>query len=100
MATAKHFVNDAKTIVLDSLSGLVYANPALALDKENRVVYRANLDTNQVHVICGGGSGHEPSHGAMVGEGLLSAAVCGNVFASPNSRQVSSALARTAVGKG
>lgn len=39
-------------------------------------------------VICllfyaGGGSGHEPAHAGYVGEGMLTAAICGDVFASP-----------------
>lgn len=31
----------------------------------------------------GGGSGHEPAHAGFVGEGMLTAAVCGDVFTSP-----------------
>jgi triose/dihydroxyacetone kinase / FAD-AMP lyase (cyclizing) len=38
----------------------------------------------RVVVISGGGSGHEPAHGLLVGEGLLHSAVVGNVFASPS----------------
>ncbi len=34
-------------------------------------------------LISGGGSGHEPSHAGLVGDGLLGAAVCGDFFASP-----------------
>ncbi len=37
----------------------------------------------QVTLLSGGGSGHEPAHGGYVGHGMLSAAVCGSVFASP-----------------
>lgn len=32
---------------------------------------------------AGGGSGHEPAHAGYVGEGMLTAAICGDVFASP-----------------
>jgi dihydroxyacetone kinase len=38
--------------------------------------------------MSGGGSGHEPGHAGFVGPGLLDAAVCGNVFASPNVAQI------------
>jgi len=31
----------------------------------------------------GGGSGHEPAQAGFVGEGMLTAAICGDVFASP-----------------
>jgi dihydroxyacetone kinase len=37
-----------------------------------------------VAVISGGGSGHEPTNGGLVGPGLLTAAVCGGVCASPS----------------
>ena len=32
---------------------------------------------------AGGGSGHEPAHGGFVGQGMLTAAVSGDVFTSP-----------------
>jgi dihydroxyacetone kinase len=34
--------------------------------------------------FAGGGSGHEPAHAGYVGEGMLTAAICGDVFASPS----------------
>ena len=33
---------------------------------------------------AGGGSGHEPAHAGYVGDGMLTAAVCGDIFASPS----------------
>jgi len=33
--------------------------------------------------FIGGGSGHEPAHAGFVGPGMLTAAVSGDVFASP-----------------
>lgn len=38
-------------------------------------------------LVCqctGGGSGHEPAHVGYVGEGMLTAAICGDVFAAPS----------------
>ena len=40
----------------------------------------------------GGGSGHEPAHAGYVGPGMLTAAVCGEVFASPTAAAVLAAL--------
>ena len=37
-----------------------------------------------VAILSGGGSGHEPAHAGYVGQGMLTAAVCGDVFASPS----------------
>ena len=39
-------------------------------------------------MVSGGGSGHEPAHAGYVGYGMLDAAVCGNVFASPSPDQI------------
>lgn len=61
------------------------------------VVYYANVDEmalNQVTIISGGGSGHEPGYAGLVGENCLAANVCGHVFASPSSSQVLAAIER------
>ncbi|MCL4105166.1 UNVERIFIED_CONTAM: hypothetical protein GTU68_018873 [Idotea baltica] len=49
-----------------------------------KVVCRADWDKSKVALISGGGSGHEPAHAGFVGAGMLTAAVCGEVFASPS----------------
>ncbi|EGN96653.1 hypothetical protein SERLA73DRAFT_111299 [Serpula lacrymans var. lacrymans S7.3] len=85
---SKHFLNSPESLVVESLEGLCAVNPHLALDATNKVVYAAFPDRSKVALLCGGGSGHEPSHSGFVGEGILTAAVCGNVFASPSSNQV------------
>ncbi|KAL4260125.1 dihydroxyacetone kinase (DAK) family protein [Pleurotus pulmonarius] len=84
----KHFFNTPETLVIDSLKGLCTVNPKIALDEANKVVYLDSLDRSKVALLCGGGSGHEPAHAGYVGEGMLTAAVCGNIFASPNASQV------------
>ena len=43
-------------------------------------------------VISGGGSGHEPAHAGFVGKGMLTAAVCGDLFASPSVDAVLNAI--------
>ena len=42
----------------------------------------------KVGLVSGGGSGHEPLHGGFVGEGMLDAACCGEVFTSPVPDQI------------
>ncbi|KAI0558410.1 dihydroxyacetone kinase [Gracilaria domingensis] len=46
----------------------------------------------RVSVVSGGGSGHEPMAAGYVGEGMLTAAVAGEVFASPSASAVSAML--------
>ena len=38
--------------------------------------------------MSGGGAGHEPMHGGFVGQGMLDAAACGEVFTSPVPDQI------------
>ena len=55
------------------------------------VIARRSLDRRHVAVISGGGAGHEPSHAGLVGTGMLSAAVSGQIFASPTTTAVTAA---------
>lgn len=88
--SSKHFINDPSKLVEDALHSLTLVNPTVALDRQNKVVYRRPTDATppQVSIVSGGGSGHEPSFAAMVGPGLLSAAVAGTIFASPSAEQI------------
>ncbi|KAH7019612.1 Dak1 domain-containing protein [Ilyonectria destructans] len=92
--SAKHFINDSTKLVNDALYGITLTNPAVALDAENKIIYRrpGSGTKSQVSVVSGGGAGHEPAFAAFVGAGLLSAAVSGTIFASPNAEQVRKAL--------
>lgn len=60
----------------------------MGLDAKERVVYNAAHKPNQVTIISGGGSGHEPAWSGYVGDGMLSAAICGDIFASPSTKQI------------
>lgn len=86
--TVRHFVNDLDDLVSEGLDGtIISAHGALQrLDQDAPapVALRSQLDPQHVALVSGGGSGHEPSHAGFVGEGLLSASVCGSVFASPS----------------
>lgn len=93
--SAKHFINDPTHLVTTALQAVTLTNPSLALDTINKIVYRRPSQHDrdqQVSIISGGGSGHEPSFAAMVGRGLLSAAVAGTIFASPSAEQVRAAI--------
>ncbi|XP_047338057.1 putative 3,4-dihydroxy-2-butanone kinase [Impatiens glandulifera] len=85
----KKLINDPNDVVTEFIEGLVETYPGLQyLDgfPEVKVVVRADISPGKygkVAVISGGGSGHEPAHAGFVGEGMLTAAICGDVFASP-----------------
>ena len=84
----KQFMNAKESLVTDAIDGtLRTAGGRLArLDgyPHIKVVVRVDWDKSKVALISGGGSGHEPSHAGFVGQGMLTAAVCGEVFASPS----------------
>ncbi len=80
--------------------GMVLAHPELALNAEDAIIYRQRRERDKVTLISGGGSGHEPAHAGFVGQGMLDAAVCGDVFASPSQMQVYQAITSCAGERG
>ncbi|MGL4321649.1 MAG: dihydroxyacetone kinase subunit DhaK [Paracoccaceae bacterium] len=82
------FINSKEAIVRQALDGLVAASGGALARLDGypfvRVIVRSDWDKSRVAVISGGGSGHEPAHAGFVGQGMLTAAVCGDVFASPS----------------
>ena len=62
------------------------------LQSINVVVDTSHDKATRVAVVSGGGSGHEPHAAGYVGPGLLTAAVCGQLFASPSTAAVTAAL--------
>lgn len=90
----KSFINAQTNIVRESIDGLLINEKLAKLDRfpEVKVVVRKDWDKSRVALISGGGSGHEPTHAGFVGEGMLTAAVCGDIFASPSVDAVLSAI--------
>lgn len=93
----KHFFNRRESIVTEALDGLLRTSPPGKLARLDgypgiKVIVRADWDKSQVAVISGGGAGHEPSHAGFVGKGMLTAAVSGEIFASPSVEAVLTAI--------
>ena len=95
----KKLMNGAENIVIEMCKGFVLAHPELAFNESHKIISRKEKHNN-VALISGGGSGHEPAHAGFVGTGMLDAAVCGDVFASPSQIQVYKALQQVATDKG
>ncbi|KAF8253687.1 dihydroxyacetone kinase [Wilcoxina mikolae CBS 423.85] len=93
--SSKHFITSesASSAVVSSSQGVVATHPGILLAAAEKVVYRPQTSTPKVTLLSGGGSGHEPAHAGYVGEGMLDAAVCGEIFASPTARQIAAGLA-------
>ncbi|KAJ5160100.1 Dihydroxyacetone kinase 1 [Penicillium canariense] len=87
----KHFFSDPNHLVLTALRSLTLTNPSLALDAQNKIVFRrpdAPRKPGKVSIVTGGGSGHEPAFAGFVGKGLCDASVAGTIFASPSAEQI------------
>lgn len=96
----KKIINTPETFVYDMCHGIAKAHPELEFVEKYKIVKKAVVNTDKVSLISGGGSGHEPAHAGFVGKGMLDAAVCGDVFASPSQIQVYNALKLTKSSKG
>ena len=89
-------MNRPETLVEEMCSGMALAHPELEVIRKYKIIKKKTLNPKKVTLISGGGSGHEPAHGGFVGCGMLDAAVCGDVFASPSQIQVYQAIKATA----
>lgn len=96
----KKIMNKPETLVMEMCNGIASAHPDIEFVKQYKILRKKEINKEKVTLISGGGSGHEPAHAGFVGKGMLDAAVCGDVFASPSQIQVYKAICETAGNKG
>jgi dihydroxyacetone kinase-like protein len=98
----KKLINAPENVVKEALAGMADAHPDLiTVYYDPDIIVRADGPvTGKVGVISGGGSGHEPMHGGLVGKGMLDAACPGAVFTSPVPDQMLAATKAANGGKG
>lgn len=96
----KKIVNNPESVVLEMCNGMAAVYPQLEFDRKYKVLRKKEINKNKVTLISGGGSGHEPAHAGYIGKGMLDAAVCGDVFASPSQIQVYKGIKETVSDKG
>ena len=91
----KKLINRPDDAVEEMLQGLSVLHPGSVRLPGHKVMLRYDAEQvreQQVAIISGGGSGHEPAHAGYVGAGMLSAAVAGEIFTSPSSDSVFAAI--------
>jgi triose/dihydroxyacetone kinase / FAD-AMP lyase (cyclizing) len=91
----KKLINRPEDVVEEMLQGLSALHPGSVRLSGYKVMLRDDAEQSreqQVAIISGGGSGHEPAHAGYVGAGMLSAAVAGEIFTSPSSDSVFAAI--------
>lgn len=96
----KKIINDPSQVVTEMIDGIVYENADKVYRLEGRQTIAQKTIPKQVALVSGGGSGHEPAHAGFVGDGMLQAAVCGQVFTSPTSDEVYAAIKEVDQGQG
>lgn len=87
----KKLIKDKTQFLTDMLDGLSLTNNEIEVIADT-VVVRKDKKKQGVALVSGGGSGHEPAHAGYVAEGMLDAAVCGEVFTSPTPDKILSAI--------
>ncbi|MFJ4224074.1 dihydroxyacetone kinase family protein [Microbacterium sp. NPDC089695] len=80
--------NEPADFADEMIEGFVAANARSVRRVPGGVVRSTVVPAGQVAVVVGGGSGHYPAFGGLVGQGLAHGAAMGNLFASPSTQQV------------
>jgi dihydroxyacetone kinase len=100
---SKKLINNPSNCVNEAIEGILLTNSTVKRLGSLNVLIRSDIDEYKqdfVTLISGGGSGHEPAHAGYIGHGMLSAAVLGNVFASPSVSSIFATIKRCAGRKG
>ncbi len=97
----KKMMNKSKDVVTQLLSGIVFAHEDILerLPKTGIIVRRQRV-ADQVAVISGGGTGHEPAHSGYVGENLLAASINGPIFTPPTREEILMGIEEANQGQG
>ncbi|HLH72378.1 MAG TPA: dihydroxyacetone kinase subunit DhaK, partial [Chloroflexota bacterium] len=86
----KKLINQPENVVREQLQGIALAHADLVCVNLDPVfIVRTDAPVRgKVAILSGGGSGHEPMHGGLVGPGMLDAACPGAIFTSPTPDQI------------
>ncbi|MFC4224007.1 dihydroxyacetone kinase family protein [Lysinibacter cavernae] len=95
-----YLVNDPNDFTDELIDGFVAANSGIVRRVPGGVARAQKSATPAVAIVTGGGSGHYPAFGGLVGHGLADGAAMGNIFASPSAQQVYSVAKAVTRGKG
>ncbi len=97
----RKIINESTNVIGEMLEGFVaaydkyyYKHPLV-----NGIIGKQRRH-DKVSLVIGGGSGHEPMFSGFVGQGLADAASCGNIFASPDPKNIYETARAVDNGKG
>ncbi|MGT2716343.1 DhaKLM operon coactivator DhaQ [Streptococcus respiraculi] len=81
-------INQAHHVISQYIDGFLLTHPELERLDQEPIIALKKQDKAYVPLISGGGAGHEPMHLGFVGQGMLTAAVYGEVFIPPTADQI------------
>jgi phosphoenolpyruvate---glycerone phosphotransferase subunit DhaK len=98
----KKMINSVESLLEESLNGFAKAHDdIIQLNHQPHFVARKQKSKEgKVALVSGGGSGHEPLHTGLVGQGMLDAACPGQIFTSPTPDQMMAAAEAVDNGSG
>lgn len=83
----KKLINSVEDVVLEQVMGLISSRPELKVNAHPCYVWHEE-SPNQVALISGGASGHEPMHIGYIGKGMLTGACPGEIFVRATPDQI------------
>ncbi|MBA8991596.1 dihydroxyacetone kinase [Curtobacterium pusillum] len=92
--------NDPADFADEMVDGFVAANRSRVRKVHGGVARSTSSPAGTVALVIGGGSGHYPAFGGLVGHGLAAGAAMGNLFASPSAQQVTAVATASEHGGG
>jgi dihydroxyacetone kinase len=92
--------NEPENFADEMIDGFVRANGRWVRKVSGGVTRSTRSEEPTVSLVIGGGSGHYPAFGGLVGHGLAHGAAMGNLFSSPSAQQVESVARASDQGRG
>lgn len=95
-------INEPESYVDDVIDGIVATTPGKVrrIDGTPLLVQTDVPQDDRVHVVTGGGAGHEPASAGLVGPGLLDGVALGEVFTAPSATKLADLIAECDSGSG
>lgn len=92
--------NHKQQMIPQYIKGMLDIHSHLEKVPDFPIIHNRHHDPEKVPILSGGGSGHEPAHIGFVGDGMLTAAVYGDLFTPPTYDHILEAIRFLDKGKG
>lgn len=95
----KKLINNVEDVVLEQIAGLATSRPELKVNPHPCYVWHEQ-SPDQVALVSGGASGHEPMHIGYIGKGMLTGACPGEIFVRATPDQIYECASQVSNDKG